>query len=261
MSLDAVEGLISLGLREADLQVFFQHKINKMPYSDWFFRWMKAHQCLYARDFPQALEMMTYLQEKNSLNNNFNLLTTIGLTHAMQGNYQEAINPLRAAGAVENANMKGQDLLAFLYWSEKRTSDLEKLSNRLTELDLRESRSEPWIALAYYAQLTNRGIRALYFAQKATLCNANGYRNLEALICKGNILLDLGNKQEASVVFREASQMCSYRYEPHKGLVDSYIAMQRFRDASTIATHACKKLGETPRVLTVSQLYLNFSSP
>lgn len=47
--------------------------------------------------------------------------------------------------------------------------------------------------------------------------------------------------------------MCGYRYEPHKGLVDAYIAMQRFRDASTIATHACKKLGETPRVLTVRQ--------
>lgn len=96
MSLDAVEGLISLGLREADLQVFFQHKINKMPFSDWFFRWMKAHQSLYARDFSQALEMMTYLQEKNSLNNNFNLLTTIGMTYTMQGNYQEAINPLKA---------------------------------------------------------------------------------------------------------------------------------------------------------------------
>lgn len=105
------------------------------------------------------------------------------------------------------------------------------------------------LALAYYAQLTNRGIRALYFAQKAVICS--GFRNLEALICKGNILLDLGNKQEACVVFREATQMCSYRYEPHKGLVDAYIAMQRFRDASTIATHACKKLGETPRVLTV----------
>ncbi|CAL8101568.1 unnamed protein product [Orchesella dallaii] len=249
MSLDAIEGLISLGLREADLQVFFQNKVNKMPFYDWFFRWIKAHQYLYARDFPQALEMMTYLQEKNSLHNNFNLLITIGMCNTMQGNYHEAVSPLKAAGAIEGANMKGMDLLAFLYWSDKRTHELEKLIQRLTELDYRESRSEPWIALAYYAQLTNRGIRALYFAQKAVLCS--GFRNLEALICKGNILLDLGNKQEACIVFREATQMCSFRYEPHKGLVDAYIAMQRFRDASTIATHASKKLGETPRVLTM----------
>lgn len=43
--------------------------------------------------------------------------------------------------------MKGMDLLAFLYWSEKRTHDLEKLIQRLTELDYRETRSEPWIGV------------------------------------------------------------------------------------------------------------------
>lgn len=47
-------------------------------------------------------------------------------------------------------------------------------------------------------------------------------------------------------------QVAPYRYEPHQGLVDCYIATHRLREASTIATNACKQLNNAPRALTVS---------
>lgn len=37
-----------------------------------------------------------------------------------------------------------------------------------------------------------------------------------------------------------------------QGLVDCYLAMHRSREAVTIASNACKLLGQTPRALTVS---------
>jgi len=79
-----------------------------------------------------------------------------------------------------------------------------------------------------------------------------GVKNLEGLIAKGNILLDLKKYQDALDCFREAMSLNPYRFEPHKGIVDCYINMQRCRDAFTIASNATKKLGQTPRVLTVS---------
>lgn len=75
---------------------------------------------------------------------------------------------------------------------------------------------------------------------------------MEALILKGNILLDMKKYQEAGMHFREAMQISPHRYEPHKGLVDCYIAMHRLREALTIASNACKQLGQTARALTVS---------
>lgn len=77
-------------------------------------------------------------------------------------------------------------------------------------------------------------------------------RHIEALLLKGQILLELKKHPEAVSHFRDAQQICSHRYEPHKGLVDCYVAMLRFREALTIACSAVKQLGQTPRSLTVS---------
>ena len=76
-------------------------------------------------------------------------------------------------------------------------------------------------------------------------------RNIEALLLKGQILLELKRYTDAVLHFREAQQVCSHRYETHKGLVDCYIGMHRFREALTIAGSAVKQLGQTPRSLTV----------
>lgn len=62
--------------------------------------------------------------------------------------------------------MHGMDLLAFLLWFQRRASDLEKLSQRLMEMNYNENRPEAWIALAYYAQLTGRGQKGSSFAQR-----------------------------------------------------------------------------------------------
>lgn len=49
------------------------------------------------------------------------------------------------------------------------------------------------------------------------------------------------------------SQVAPYRYEPHKGLVDCYLAQTRTKDALGIASNCCKVDNNSPRALTVSK--------
>ena len=62
--------------------------------------------------------------------------------------------------------MKGMDLLAFLLWHEDKKNELFKLMTRLNEMNYNDSRPEPWVATAYYAQLTKRNPKGLMFANK-----------------------------------------------------------------------------------------------
>ena len=141
---------------------------------------------------------------------------------------------------------RGLDILAALLTKERKHKELEKLIS--PSITVSEYGPETWIAMAYYLYATKKNSKAAYFAQKACFLSP---RNVEALILKGAILLDLKKFQDAVVHFREAMQVSPHRYEPHRGLVDCYIAMHRLREALTIASNACKQLGQNPRALTV----------
>ncbi|XP_021959709.2 anaphase-promoting complex subunit 7 isoform X1 [Folsomia candida] len=261
-SMEAIESLISLGLGDTDLQVFFNHKLNKMPYSEWFHNWIRALQQLFLRDYPSALQTLNTLTDHTPLKHNRYMLHTLSLAYTLEGNYEEAIGPLLLCHRLEPGNMYGMDLLAFLLWSKKKLLTLQSLANRLSDVNYNENRPEAWIALGYYSLLMEPTQKGLSFAERALTCT--GTKSYEALVCKGYLLLGNKKAQEALECFREASQLCGNRFEPHNGLVRCYLELQRYRDASTVANGAMKKLGQTPRVLTMcaqplSKEPLNFS--
>ena len=55
--------------------------------------------------------------------------------------------------------------------------------------------------------------RSLFFAHKACVLDR---RNVEALLLKGNILLEMKKLQDAMNHFREAVVLAPFRYETHK---------------------------------------------
>ena len=103
--------------------------------------------------------------------------------------------------------------------------------------------------MAQYLYSTAKYDKAVYFVQKSCFLNP---KNAEALILKAQILLQLKKYQEAIAHLRFAQQFAPYRYEVHKGLVETFIQMNRLRDAQTHAQKALKLLGESPRLLVVS---------
>lgn len=79
--------------------------------------------------------------------------------------------------------------------------------------------------------MTKKSNKAVYFAHKAcTLEQSNveqcmlNQSHVEALLLKGNILLDLKKMPDAMNHYREGLLMAPYRFELHKGLIDCYLA-------------------------------------
>lgn len=154
---------------------------------------------------------------------------------------------------------------------EKKLSELEKLVP--IHIPLSEYGPETWIAMAYYLYVNKKTSKAAYLAQKVSVnsfvfffnsesrdflsvlclfqaCVLNP-RNVEALLLKATIFLELKKYQDSVIHYREAMSLAPHRYEAHEGLVNCYIAMHRLRDALTIASGVCKQLGHNPRTLTV----------
>ncbi|XP_035712162.1 anaphase-promoting complex subunit 7 isoform X2 [Folsomia candida] len=165
-SMEAIESLISLGLGDTDLQVFFNHKLNKMPYSEWFHNWIRALQQLFLRDYPSALQTLNTLTDHTPLKHNRYMLHTLSLAYTLEGNYEEAIGPLLLCHRLEPGNMYGMDLLAFLLWSKKKLLTLQSLANRLSDVNYNENRPEAWIALGYYSLLMEPTQKGLSFAER-----------------------------------------------------------------------------------------------
>ncbi|CAB4056281.1 unnamed protein product [Lepeophtheirus salmonis] len=118
-----------------------------------------------------------------------------------------------------------------------------------------EDLPEPWTAMGYYSYLNKKSHRAVYFAHKACMIQS---RSIEALLLKGNLLLDLKKVQDAMNHFREAIQLAPYRFECHKGLVECYLGQSRYREAVTLAAAANLQLNRSARSLT---LYASVADP
>lgn len=138
------------------------------------------------------------------------------------------------------------DIYAALLQKTHHVTELEKLIPVISSMT--ESYPETYIAMAYALYALNKLNRASCVANQALQLSPN---NIEALIVRGNILLDMKKYQDALQYFRQGLQLKPYRYEVLKGLTDCFIGMHRFREASNIASNAYNQLGPTPRVLTV----------
>jgi len=153
---------------------------------------------------------------------------------------------LGRAATLDRQLLRGMDSLAALLAGLGRTRELETLATRLMAVS--EEAPQPWVAMGHFCHLNKKSPRAVYFAHKACLLDT---RNVEALLLKGNVLLDLKKLPDAMNHFREAMQIAGHRFEAHKGMVDCYMGLSRQREAVTVATGACKNLSNSPRALTL----------
>ncbi|KAK4298424.1 hypothetical protein Pmani_029230 [Petrolisthes manimaculis] len=246
LALEAVQELLSLGVRGAEVASLMINIPGSCAATEWLSLWVKGHAYLHNRDYPNAINSFRQLEENSALSRNVDILATLGESYYLAGDSKNALTMLQRAHSVNHLNLRGSDLLASLLASEKRSRELEDLAMLTTSVS--DTAPQPWITMGYYCQFSKKTTKAIYFAHKA--CSINP-RCVEGLLLKGTLLLELKKLQEAVMHFREAMQIAPHRFEPHKGLVDCYLAMHRSREAVTIASNACKLLGQTPRALTL----------
>lgn len=245
-AVEAAQGLLSLGVKGAEVISLMLSGSISVANIDWLSLWIKAHAHLYGREIQQAITSFKQLDLKTHLRDNVDVLVSLGEAYYCNGDTQNALSTLERAHCSDPLLVKGMDTYAALLAKEKKVKELESLTNHL--ISINDAVPEPWIAMAYFCYAVKKWTRAVNFAQKA--CSLNP-RHIEALLLKGTVLYEWKKYQEAVTNFAEAYKIAPYRYESHKGLVDCYLALHRTREAIEIANEACRQLGHNARALTL----------
>ena len=244
LAVEAVRGLLQLGVKPAEVRDLTQ-EAEPDPEAAWLPDWVSGLAKLYSRDYEGCVRELLGV-EAGSLGGSPALAADLGLAQHWAGNQEAAISSLARTVSLAPLTLRGMDSLAALYADTGRLRELENLATRL--MGITEEQPQPWVAMGYFCHLTKKSPKAVYFAHKACLLDP---RNVEALLLKGRVLLDLKKLPDAMNHFREALGLAPHRYEAHKGLVDCYLGLSRQREAVTIATTACKQLANSPRALTL----------
>eukprot|EP00088_Acartia_fossae_P027435 TRINITY_DN2819_c0_g1_i6.p1 TRINITY_DN2819_c0_g1~~TRINITY_DN2819_c0_g1_i6.p1 ORF type:complete len:621 (-),score=127.59 TRINITY_DN2819_c0_g1_i6:384-2177(-) len=247
LALDAIVALLKLGMSTKEIQDIAASG-GKLPTSEstWYHSYINTQATLYGKDFKACVKECRNLEDKQEFQGCVDVLLTCGLAHAYAGEYEEARILLQRAYSNDNFLFQGMDTLASILYRTNKVAELESHSAKL--MNTSDQRAESWVAIGYYCHLNKNFKRAVYFAHKA--CQIDP-RNIEALLLKGNIFLDLKKYRDATNHFREALQLAPYRLEAHQGIVECYIGSQRHREAANAATEACKQFNNSPRALTL----------
>ncbi|XP_055548576.1 anaphase-promoting complex subunit 7 isoform X1 [Wyeomyia smithii] len=253
LAFEAIEGLLALGTNGIEVNTLVLNATLAPQCNDWLSYWIKAHAHIHSRKYSEAVQTLCWIESNTVLSNYHQLLVLIGECYYFNGEYDNAYSYLKRAHNQYPYMKNGIQILAVLITKKKKVNELEKMIAPTSTFPYEYS-SEMWFVMAQYLYATTKYDKAVYFVQKACFLNP---KNAEALILKAEILLQLKKHQEAIAHLRFAQQFAPYRYEVHKVLVETYINMNRFREAQTQALKALKTIGETPRLLVLlSRSYL-----
>lgn len=248
LAFEAIEGLLALGTNgiEVNTLVLSVHPTLEAQ-CNWIISWIKAHSHIHSRKYTEAIQTLRSIESNTALSNYHQLLVLIGECYYHNGEYENAYSYLKRAHSLYPHMKNGIQILAILMAKKKKINDLEKMIAPTSTFPYEYS-SEMWFVMAQYLYSTAKYDKAVYFVQKACFLNP---KNAEALILKAEILLQLKKPSEAIAHLRFAQQFAPYRYEVHRCLVDTYINMNRLREAQAQGMKALKSIGETPRLLVL----------
>jgi len=250
LSLDALTGLLRLGMRGVDLMTYIMNTIPQVS-CDWLTTWIKGHAHMGAKEYSSAITTFRHLETRHGIKDNVMVLSFLGEASFHAGHYAQAITHFRRIHAVDPLCLRNMDMFAYLLAKEKKYTDLQNLAQNL--LSVSEHSVEPWVAMGYSSlhspsQTKNKTIRAIYCAQKAysldSLC-------VLALVLKGTGLLDMKKSQQAMQHFTEAVKMAPNRFEAYQGCVDCCMSNRKFEEAQAWAMRAWKTIGNNARTYTL----------
>lgn len=251
LALVAIRELLSLGMRGTDVLSIIMSSVPQSSACDWLMGLIRAFAFMSTKDHTSATTVFRSLEAKAGLRDNVHIQDCLAESLFMAGQYSQATQVFQRVHALDPLHMHNMDLYAFLLSREKRTKDLQSLSQQLMEVS--EQVVEPWVCMGYYSlnsisKQNERLVRTVYCAQKAYSINP---RCTQALLLKGAALQELNRMQDALLHFHEAVTRAPDMFETYQGLVDCYVASHRLKDAVTLATRAFSHLGCSARTSTL----------
>ncbi|XP_052265985.1 anaphase-promoting complex subunit 7-like isoform X1 [Dreissena polymorpha] len=241
LALEAINGLLSLGQKGADVHALVISSLPQGISKEWLSQWIRGHSLVTSNDYVNAVKTFR-LDTNDCLKDNEYMITSIARALFLDGHYKQSLVAFQKAHAIDPLHLTHMDIYSYLLYKEKKGLELQRLANQLMSATV--NAPEPWVAMGYLSLYTKKNVRSVYYAQKAMTIDS---LNIEALLMKATAFLELKQINEATNHFHAAIKRAPLRFEAYVGLTECYTG--RVREAIALAGRALKTMGPNSRTL------------
>ncbi|XP_022722059.1 anaphase-promoting complex subunit 7-like isoform X2 [Durio zibethinus] len=226
--IEAIIALAELGASAKDIISLFPQ------------RYVEAQCCIASNDYKGGLELFTELLQR--FPNNIHILLEMAKVEAIIGKNDEAAMNFEKVRSIDPYVMTYMDEYAMLLKMKSDYSKLNKLVHDLLSID--PTRPEVFAALSVlWERKDEKG--ALSYAEKSIKIDE---RHIPGYIMKGNLLLSLKRPEAAVMAFRGAQELRA-DLRSYQGLVQSYLAFSKVKEALYAAREAMKAMPHSAKAL------------
>ncbi|XWS14034.1 hypothetical protein CRYUN_Cryun36dG0089200 [Craigia yunnanensis] len=246
--IEAIISLAELGASAKDIISLFPQTPNRSgraqldhcDSSRWLQRYVEAQCCIASNDYKGGLELFAELLQR--FPNNTHILLEMAKIEAIIGKNDEAVMNFEKVLSVDPYVVTYMDEYAMLLKMKSDYSKLNKLVHDLLSID--PTRPEVFVALSVLCERKDeRG--ALSYAEKSIKIDE---RHIPGYIMKGNLLLSL-KRPEAAVMAFKGAQALRADLRSYQGLVHSYLAFSKVKEALHAAREAMKAMPQSAKAL------------
>ncbi|KAK4477881.1 hypothetical protein RD792_017146 [Penstemon davidsonii] len=246
--MEAIIALAELGVAAKDINALFPQVPNRSgrpPFdhfdsSRWLQRYVEAQCCVASNDYKGGLELFSELLQR--FPKNTHILLEMAKVKAVIGKNDEAILDFEKVRAIDPYLVTYMDEYAMLLKLKSDYSKLNKLVHDLLNID--PTKPEIFVALSVlWEKKDERG--ALSYAEKSIRIDE---RHVAGYIMKGNLFLSM-NRPESAVIAYKGAQELRPDFRSYQGLVRSYLALSKIKDALYAAREAMKALPQSAKPL------------
>ncbi|KAI9366141.1 hypothetical protein DFJ73DRAFT_163080 [Zopfochytrium polystomum] len=245
----AVEAMLPL-LKEYSIEELTKLCDNKAK--SWLYLYLKASKSLAHNLYKQAASDFEHLEAE--YRNNVHLLTMTGTSYIKAGCPCQGSQYLSQVRKIDPESLDGMDQYAGYLSSQQQLFPLNGLVNSMMEVST--SRPESLVAMAHHCCAKRDYENALRLLDQAVLLDP---RFAPAYTLKGTIFLNTKRPGEAIPDFQRSLQLCD-DIASFKGLMESYLAVQRLKEALATAQDAVKKVPSNPHALVLGGIVLSHFS-